>query len=385
MNRTIALSALLLMVACGPTPQPPAAPLSVAATLSAENADYAQALAPRPLVFPQDHGAHPDYRIEWWYFTGNLRDPTGRHFGFQFTLFRNAVTPEPPVSQSRWATNQLYLAHASLTDVAAGEFYNAERAARGALGLAGVTVSPLRAWLEDWQVSATEADCETCFAVRIAVAAEDFSLDLKLRNNKPAVLHGDRGLSAKGTTPGNASYYYSYTRLVTTGTVRQGDREYAVQGESWFDHEWSSSALEQNLVGWDWFSLQLSDLSELMLFQFRDRASGASHFGYGSLIDPQGRVTRLQANEFTVGVTDYWRSPRTGVQYPAAWTITVPRHALDLTVAPRLAAQEMALSFRYWEGAVAATGRRAAQPLTGQGYVELTGYGDTRQNGGRDR
>lgn len=370
---TIAVA--MLSAACDREPPrtPPA--LSVVGSLS-EVADegFQRAEAPVPLAFPRDHGSHPGYRNEWWYFTGNLVAAQGRRFGYQFTLFRSAIAPHPRPSPSAWATHQLYLAHLALTDVSDQRFIHSERVARGAVGLAGVETEPVfRAWLEDWTV-AGEHGCPGCFRIRAEADGGEVALDLTLRAQKPPALHGDRGLSAKSATPGNASYYYSYTRLEAAGEITVAQRRHRVQGESWFDHEWSTSALEPGQAGWDWFSLQLSDHTEVMLFRLRHRSDPGLDFVSGSLIDRQGQVRRLGPGDFVVHARGQWRSPHSGVTYPSGWSVEVPREQLRLSLLPRMADQEMNVAFRYWEGAVSVNGQRAGRRISGQGYVELTGY-----------
>jgi predicted secreted hydrolase len=370
------LIATLLIVSCGGDPPAPPA-LSVSGTLGGDSTEgYARATGLRKFEFPRDHGPHPRYRIEWWYFTGNLANGDGRRYGFQFTLFRRAVSPSPPDSASPWSTNQIYLAHAALVDVTAGSFQYDERFARGALGLAGVESEPFRAWLEDWQVEEVPSpqQCRECFQVRIAVQASSFALDLSLRNTKPPVLHGREGLSAKGHRPGNASYYYSHSRLDTSGTIRQGRFSHLVRGSSWFDHEWSTSSLEPEQSGWDWFALQLDDSTEIMLFRLRHRSDPAADYLYGSYVDPDGQLTPLKGDDFRIRIEKSWRSPRSGATYPAAWRISLPQLDIVLNVRPRLADQEMQTSFRYWEGAVDVRGERDGTVIAGEGYVELTGY-----------
>jgi predicted secreted hydrolase len=370
------LVATALIAACGSDPQVPPA-LSVSAMLGGDStAGYARATRPRRFEFPRDHGAHPRYKHEWWYFTGNLIAGDGRRYGYQFTLFRHAVAPQPPTTVSRWSTNQLYLAHVALADISAGSFRYDERFSRGGLGLAGVTAQPFRAWLEDWQIDElpSQQQCGQCFRVRILASARTFALDLSLQNSKPPGLHGNNGLSAKSRTAGNASYYYSHTRLDTRGTIRQGGNSSTVRGSSWFDHEWSTSALEQEQSGWDWFAIQLEDATEIMLYRLRHRGDSSLDYLYGSYIDAEGSLTPLDEDEFAIRVDGRWRSPRSGTVYPAAWRINLPQRGITLTVRPRLADQEMLTSFRYWEGAVEISGKRHGTAIAGEGYVELTGY-----------
>ena len=353
-------------------PSAPEASLSVAGALRAtDDRGYAKALAPRDFVFPADHGQHPDFRTEWWYFTGNLETRAGRRFGFQLTFFRSALAPTMPPRQSTWAARQAWLAHFTVSDVAGGQFHSFERWSRGAVGLAGARAVPFRVWLQDWSAAAAGGPV---FPMRLHAAQGEVGIDLLLRQGKPPVLQGDRGLSRKSAEPGNASYYYSLTRMPAAGTVRVGGERLAVSGTAWMDREWSTSALGPDQVGWDWFSLQLSDGSELMLYRLRRRDGSADPASSGTVIGPGGATRRLGLNDFAIEPTGRWESPRSQARYPARWRLRVPSEQLDLTLTPLLADQELDVSFRYWEGAVEIEGTRAGRPIGGKGYVELTGY-----------
>lgn len=375
--RNTLIAFVLSMAACSPAADPPGtASLSVVDFLgSAPSSGFARALHPMAFDFPRDHGQHQEFRNEWWYITGNLSGPEDREFGFQFTLFRNALSAETPAHPSRWATRQTFLAHVAITDVNAAKFYTDERFARGALGLAGVEHTPFRAWLEDWQLTqGTRRDCAACFSVELNATTEHFDIELHLQSTRPVVLHGNAGLSQKGDEPGNASYYYSFTRLDTRGELRIGAEHHAVRGASWMDHEWSTSSLQADQVGWDWFSLRLSDRSDLMLFQLRHRDDPEKNTLYGTFVDEAGVSNEVEARDIRITVSGKWISPASGAEYPAGWRIEIPGLDLDLTLAPVLDAQEMNRSFRYWEGAVRASGTRAGSQVTARGYVELTGY-----------
>jgi len=331
---------------------------------------YTRATRPRAFLFPDDHGSHEDFRTEWWYFTGNLMTAGGRNFGYQFTLFRSAIAPESLERSSDWATRQVYMAHFAVTDPVNNAFHAHERFSRGAAGLAGVQTQPFRAWLEDWQV--TGRDGPPPFRLRAAEGGT--SVELELEAAKPLVLNGNQGLSQKGRETGNASYYYSYTRMPTRGTVTVGYKTFEVQGSSWLDREWSTSALEEGQVGWDWFALQLSDGRDLMVYQLR-RANGSSdELSNGTLVAVDGAGHFLNRSDFAIETLDMWSSPATGVRYPSRWRLTVPEADIDLEVSPLLPDQEVNLSFRYWEGAVSAQGTSNGTAITGRGYVELTGY-----------
>lgn len=338
---------------------------------AADITGFARAVAPQDFAFPRDHGPHFDYQTEWWYYTGNLAAASGERFGYQLTFFRRGLTPGAPSAAGGLFTNQIYFAHFALTDVAGGRHRGVERFSRGAGGLAGATGEPFSVWLEDWRADALNADGS---AMRLTARDGDLALELDLRAVKPIVAHGDRGLSPKSDQPGNASYYLSYTRMATEGRVTAGGRTLAVTGESWFDHEWSTSALGPNGLGWDWFSLQLSDGRELMFFQIRRDDGGIEAVSGGTLIEPDGSTVRLPAEAVQITVRGTWTSPATGGEYPARWTIRIPSEGIELDVEPWLPAQEMTLTFAYWEGAVRVSGVSGGAAVTGAGYVEMTGY-----------
>lgn len=332
-------------------------------------AGFPRITEPLPMGFPAAHGPHPAYQLEWWYYVGNLTTAEGRRFGYQLTFFRNALTPTRVERASDWGTNQVYMAHFALSDIEAEQFHAQDRYTRGAAGLAGAQAEPYRVWLEDWSVEGVTPGVERLRAMNDGVA-----IDLALEWAKPAALHGNAGLSQKGAEAGNASMYYSLTRLPTQGTVTVDGQTFAVTGASWMDHEYGTSALDARAVGWDWFALQLDDDSELMLYRIRQADGTAEPQSGGSLIAPDGAVTPLAADEVQITVLDSWQSPDSGTRYPARWRIDIPRLALSLEVVPRMADQELRLDTTYWEGAVAVAGQRDGRPITGQGYVELTGY-----------
>jgi predicted secreted hydrolase len=378
-HRSFALSvaAVLLLLACRDHSAPPRASLSVADSLrlsdAADTAGYARALAPRDFRFPEDHGPHPGFRTEWWYFTGNLDAAAGRRFGFQLTFFRSALAPAMPPRTSGWATRQAYLAHFAVTDVDGDRFHFFERWGRGALGLAGAQSEPFKVWLGDW--SAASVDGGT-FPLQLRADQGDVALDLALAEGTPPVPEGDHGLSRKGSEPGNASYYYSLPRMPAHGALRLSGYTFAVSGTAWMDREWSTSSLGPDQVGWDWFALQLDDGREVMLYQLRRRDGRIDPASDGTFIGPAGEASHFGADGFSVAVLDHWRSPKTGAVYPSRWRLRVPAEGLDLAVVPLLAGQELDLSFRYWEGAVAVSGVRRGARVTGRGYVELTGYAE---------
>lgn len=341
---------------------------------------FTRAYKAREFIFPEDHGPHGDYKHEWWYFTGNLETNNNKHLGFQLTFFRIGLTPEPRKRASAWATNQVYMAHFTVSDVANGRFYNFERFSRGAAGLAGASGEPFRVWIEDWFVEREGDPGSLNVSMKLHAAEDDVAIDLKVDSIKPIVLQGERGLSRKSAEPGNASYYYSFPRLSTAGTIRLGKETFTVDGLSWMDREWSTSALDKDQVGWDWFALQLSDGRDLMFYRLRRRDSTADPFSRGALVTADGSMTPLMLRDVEIRVLDYWQSPQTRIRYPARWHVRVPKAALDLDVRPYLSDQELDVSVRYWEGAVKVTGISDGEIIGGSGYVELVGYGGDAAN-----
>lgn len=346
---------------------------SLEGLLAGDATGFERAAEGRHFDFAQDHGPHPGYRTEWWYFTGNLETSAGRHFGYQLTFFRFQLVPEPASRTSAWAVRQAYMAHFTLTDTESGAFHAFERFSRDGLGLAGAAGSPFRVWLHDWQAASEGSEF---FPVRLSARDGAAGIDLVIAGGKPWVLQGEGGLSRKSAAPGNASYYYSGTRLDTRGTVAIGGAQYAVSGSSWLDREWGTSSLGEGQSGWDWFALQLSGGTDLMYYRLRRDDGTSDPHSAGVMVGPDGTVVRLSSEQVRLTVLEYWRSPATGVSYPLAWGLEVPGQALALEVTPRLRGQELDLSVRYWEGAVSVRGRRGGSPVAGSGYLELAGYPD---------
>jgi predicted secreted hydrolase len=345
----------------------------VIADTSADISGFARALEPWDWQFPRDYGAHPQFQTEWWYYTGNLAGEDGRRFGFQFTIFRRAISADAVETDSEWRSNQLYMAHFAVTDVEANQFYHDERFSRAGADLAGAVVDPVyRVWLEDWQAVAQNDDATI---TTLHAVTEDVTLDLTLEQAKPPALHGENGLSAKSAEPGNASYYYSLTRLLTEGTLTIQGQPYSVSGTTWKDHEFSTSALGQGALGWDWFGLQLDDNRELMVGQIRLAGGGRDPYFGGLLVNPDGSTRYLSAEDFTIESLATWTSPHTGAVYPSGWNVTVAmgdEAPLHLTLTPQMLDQELhGGDIAYWEGTVRIDG-----DATGYGYAELTGYVD---------
>ncbi len=372
----IAIASLLLLAACSDNnaDRTQREPMPVAGVLGGEPSateGFARVTGPRPFAFPQDHGPHPDYQHEWWYYTGNLHAQDGRRFGFQFTLFRIALTPMALPRDSAWATSQIYMGHFALTDARNRRFYLFERFARGALDLAGAQARPFRVWLEDWQAVGGERDM---FPLRLSAAQDGVAIELQLEQTRPLVLQGEDGYSRKSAQPGNASYYYSATRLPTTGTITVDGRAVEVSGNSWLDREWSTSALGPEQAGWDWFALQLDDGRDVMFYRLRNKDGTASAFSGGVLVRPDGSTQTLAACDGVIEERDHWTSAHSGTRYPSRWRLQLPALSLSVDVTPVIDDQELDLSVRYWEGAVSVTGTNAGRDIQGSGYVELTGY-----------
>lgn len=336
------LLVLLLLLSCGPAPEPEIEATMRVSDLVGQPAEqgFARAEPGLELVFPRDHGPHPEFQSEWWYYTGNLDAEDGRHFGYQLTFFRRTLSPDKTQRTSRWATRELAMAHFALTDVAAGKFTAREEFGRPALGLAGF--EPDRVWLGTWEARGVNP-------VRLRAPG----LDLSLRSDRPPVLQGVNGYSPKGTAAGQASYYVSRTRLETVGRLNGVQ----VRGLSWMDHEWTSNALGRNETGWDWFGLQLADGRDVMYFQLRDAKKNVTYRD-GTLIHADGTSEPLKAPKLEV--------TRAGPVYPQAWRLEAS-NLTALEIEPYQENQELELSIRYWEGAVKIKSG-------GSGYAELTGY-----------
>lgn len=334
---------------------------------------YPLVLEPRGFDFPVDHGAHPMYRNEWWYLTGNLDGQGGERFGFELTFFRFALSPAIDAdTRSAWRTNQVYIAHFAISDISSGRFHVAQRYSRGAAGLAGSGPDSIVVWLDDWHI---EQDADDGRLWQISATDNDMGLELDLTALKPVVLNGNGGLSQKSAQPGNASFYYSIPRLSASGTLRIADQSHNVSGLVWLDREWSSSALSAEQQGWDWFALQLSDGTDLMYYQLRLADGTVDAHSAGTWTDASGRSTALDNDDVTILVTDYWTNSR-GDTYPAAWRVEIAQLGFAVDVTSAMADQELVTNVRYWEGAVDVAGKSGDGAVTGRGYVELTGYAE---------
>ena len=346
--------------------------LAAAAVLGQGSDGWRQAAPGREFAFPADHASHPEYKIEWWYYTGNLDAADGRRFGYQLTFFRIGVDPNPK-NPSRWAVRDLFMTHLAVTDVDGRTFRFAERVNRAGVGWAGAATDGYRVWNEDWEATLDAATGRH----RLRAAEAGLGVDLELEATKPAVLHGARGYSPKGAGEGNASNYYSLTRMETTGTVTVEGRAVEVAGLSWMDHEFGTSFLEAEQQGWDWLSMQLDDDRELMLYQLRRGDGSRDPRSSGTLVERDGRTTHLAAGDFALApVGSMFKAP-SGATYPIRWTIRVPAQDLTLDVTTPLANQELSTAgagISYWEGAIDLAGTTRGKPIAGRGYLEMTGY-----------
>lgn len=344
-----------------------------------EKNSFLSVTGPCRLRFPKDHGPHPGYRTEWWYYTGNLKSDSDKFFGFQLTFFRSQLSPPGfekswPQPPSAWRTGQLYLGHAAVSDISEKKHRHAQRISRNALNMAGgdQTNTQTDLFIQNWRLRITP------HRHHLTASAEDFSFNLTATPLKPPILHGESGYSRKGSTPERASCYYSFTRLKTEGTLTISGKPTSVRGISWMDHEFSTAPLEPGIVGWDWFSLQLSDQTEVMIYLLRKKDGTLSPASSGTYVDVDSNSRQLRIHDLNVKVLDTWKSTHSDAVYPSGWHINIALLSMELTVSPQFKDQEMLTSMTtgvtYWEGSVSVTGTKNGKSIRGQGYVELTGY-----------
>lgn len=335
--------------------------------------------------FPRDHFSHPDYQTEWWYYTGNLRDPDGHRFGFELTFFRqaNLVNSSSGISPI-WSNGQIYLAHLALSDIDGHEFYHTQRLNRAGPGLAGGSLQDSRYWNGNWQVRWLDL---TSGHQKLEAVSDRFRLQLDLTPEKPPVIHGRDGISQKGPLPGEASHYISFTRLRTKGDLHWKDKSYSLTGLAWADHEFFTEPSDNTLIGWDWFAIQLNNNQELMLYRIRRKSDEKSSFSSGTFVDAKGQSHFLSASDFSLTPGEQWRSPDSGSSYPISWRISIPCLQLELSQRTDLKNQELfnrnSITFPYWEGAVTYGGQRQSQHVSGVGYLEMTGYAAAVRLGGQ--
>ncbi len=339
-----------------------------------DNNGWKQAVGLWKWSFPRDHGSHPDFRTEWWYFTGNVTDTEGKQYGYQLTFFRQGVLKEPKDTKNPWSIRDLYLAHFTLTDATGGRFAYEERSSRTGPGLAGAVRDAMDVRLLGWSARMHDN------TIHIEAHHKSMQLSLDLVPKKPVVLHGEHGLSKKGPNEGQASYYYSYTNLQTDGfiTLPRSSSSIRVHGTSWFDHEFGSNQLASDQRGWDWFSIHLSNGQDLMIYLLRRSDGSIEPASSGTLVDRAGIVTHLKLEDISITVLDHWKSQRSGATYPSNWRISIPSQQVELVIQPLVANQELitegSTGITYWEGAVNGSGKSAGKQVNCEGYVEMTGY-----------
>jgi predicted secreted hydrolase len=312
-------------------------------SLAAPGQEYRPALPGYHYEFPRDHFSHPEYRTEWWYYTGNLRAQDGRRFGFELTFFRQGIARNP--NPSPWYIHDLYMAHLALSDISRGRYYATERVNRAGPGIAGADATSGTIWNGNWQTR----------------------------------IQGMDGVSQKGEGAGHASHYISFTRMSASGTVELNGSAIKVDGDAWMDHEFFSDAANGDEVGWDWLSLQFDDKSELMLYRLRHKDGSIDPYSSGMFVDSSGKALHLARGDFSMtpaGST--WKSEKTGANYPVAWSVEIPSLKLEIAVSTPLNNQEFVSRFgpSYWEGAIDLEGRRGNEPVRGFGYLEMTGYAE---------
>lgn len=340
---------------------------------------WKRATAPEPMVFPRDHHAHPDYKTEWWYFTGNLEAGDLGPVGFQFTLFRQGILPPAArVPDSAWAARDFGFGHAALSFLGRKEFFYEQMLERGSFGTAefpaagdGKTGGPaLLARVRTWRVDLL---ADGVFHIRADFG--DHAMDLLARPLVAPVLQGNNGHSQKAAGEGNASMYYSIPRLETTGSITRAGTKYQARGLSWLDREWASNQLGPDQVGWDWFAIQLDDGRDLMVYRMRLRDGGTDSHSHGSLREKDGTSRHLSLADFQIEPGRVWRSPATGGVYPVEWLLRVPSAGIDVRIHAAQDAQELALEpVSYYEGSIRATASPGSASPGGIGYMELTGY-----------
>ncbi len=340
---------------------------SIIYTACAKKEPFSFASPQYAISLPKDHAAHNDFRTEWWYYTGHLQSGE-RRFGYELTFFRTALA----IEESDATRKQIYFAHFAITDESNKKFYHAEKQSRGNFGDAGASERYYKTFIGNWSAQ------DLGKYQLIQAETDSFALALILEPAKPPVLHGENGYSRKGRDPNNASMYYSYTRLKSTGALSLNGERFTVEGESWKDHEFGSSVLEENVVGWDWFSIQLSDTTELMLFNLRFADGANSPYSSGTMVFKDGASEKFSAEDFKIEVRKRYVSKKSGAEYPIQWTISVPKLSMLLNVEATVEDQELlteeSTRVTYWEGSTAVSGTKAGVAISGRGYTELTGY-----------
>jgi predicted secreted hydrolase len=341
---------------------------------------WRQATAGYKFQFPRDHASHPDYKIEWWYYTGNVKTREGRRFGYQVTFFRVGID-HTPTNPSRWAIRDLHMTHLAVSDDQGQRYRYAEKLSRSGPGLAGADTTRYNVWNDDWTAmldAGEDAGGGRRERHLLRASSAQASIDLMLDPGKPPAINGINGISQKGAQAGNASHYYSMTRMPTRGSISIDGERFEVEGDSWMDHEFGTSFLEPEQRGWDWFAIQLSDGRELMLYQLRRADGSRDPRSSGTLVDRSGKTTHLANADITLTQGRAQFKSKNGAVYPIEWTVAIPSHRIDLKVTTPLNDQELSLErstgIAYWEGMIDVSGTAAGAAVTGHGYLEMTGY-----------
>jgi predicted secreted hydrolase len=341
--------------------------IGIGATPAAQPA-FDRAIAARSWQFPRDHGRHDRFKLEWWYFTGNLRDSAGKKFGYQLTFFRSGFSPGPTTRPSAWGMSDLYFAHAAISDLDGKKFAFKDRLERARPGLALASDQTMDVSLLDWSAK-LDGD-----VISLAATEKDFAMNLQCRLGRGPILQGPGGVNAKWREPGEASYYYSMTRLKTSGTLTIAGKTFSVDGQSWMDHEFSSDPMASNQIGWDWMGLQLNGGTDLMIYRMRS-SDGSADYLSGTRTTPDGQPHYLSAQQIKLTNSDIWTSPTTGGKYPQKWTVSLDGQP-PITVQSEMPGQELittaSTKVTYFEGA--ASVRDEAERNIGEGYLEMTGY-----------
>jgi predicted secreted hydrolase len=344
--------------------------------------DFKRSLPGRTFSFPQDHFSHPEFKTEWWYYSGHLQsqDPDKKSYGYQLTFFRTGLKREAKNRKSKWSIQNLYFAHLALTDESKKRFEYHEKIHRGSLGEAGASPYTagekiFRIWIEDWSVEGKGPAMRNHL---LKAGDKDFGIELTLAPEKNPVIHGQNGISQKAEGEGYASHYYSISRLKTEGKIFIKTKEIPVQGISWMDHEFGSNQLREYQVGWDWFSIQLNNRMDLMFYQIRHRDGKMDPYSSGTIIFFDRNDQHLSLKEFQIEVLERWKSQKSGATYPSKWSVKIPGYQIELMLDPTVKDQELitkeSTRVTYWEGSVKVEGKYQGDPIKGMGYVELTGY-----------
>jgi len=351
--------------------------------------EFKRALPGRTFSFPQDHFSHPEFKTEWWYYSGHLQSLSQdkKSFGYQLTFFRTGLTRETRHQKSKWSIQDLYFAHLAITDESKKRFKYLEKISRGSLGEAGASLyktgeKTFRVWIEDWSVEGKDLVMQNHF---LKAGDKIFGIELMLTPEKKPVIHGQNGISQKAEGEGYASHYYSIPRLKTDGKIFLQSKELPVQGVSWMDHEFGSTQLREYQVGWDWFSLKLDKRIELMFYQIRHKDGKIDPYSSGTIMFHDGTNQHLPKKDFQIEVLKQWKSQKSGAIYPSKWRIKIPGHQIELTLSPTVKNQELVTKestrVTYWEGSVKIDGKYQDDPIKGMGYVELTGYAEPFSKG----